>query len=229
VIDAFAGCEVIDVFARPPFAGRPVLPGRLAWRFRASGSEPPASAAPARVVVVSDAEPPPALGLAPLAPGPDSAAELHLRGAAATPRRVIAELETATVIELHAHGVVGAEGHGNASLVLSPDDRGDFALTAAAIAAAPMRGRPLVLLSACRGAVTPSHPRRGRSLAAAFLSGGAGSVVASPDPISDREAYEFFAAVRRRMVAGAAAAAAVRDERVARGSNEWTQNVVVFE
>jgi hypothetical protein len=106
-----AGCASVRVYALPPLHGlAAILPPDVAWGYASSAAarEPP-PALRARRLVVSDVAPPPALGLAPLASWRSGVGEASwVHGAAATPSRVLAELEGATEVEIHAHGFVDA-------------------------------------------------------------------------------------------------------------------------
>ena len=78
------------------------------------------------------------------------------------------------------------------------------------------------------GADGPLHVSNGRShlpLFKAFIEAGASAVIASPAPLPDRSAEQFFAAVRRRVHAGEPVAVAVQRERA---GSAWAADVLVF-
>jgi cellulose synthase operon protein C len=237
--DSLRGCAIVDVIARPPYAGRgALLPREIAWRYRAARVAPAGEqravsrSAASRHVVVAGVEPPASLGLPALLPAWPGTADLELRGAAATPERVLAEMADATLIEIHAHGISGAAGADSSFIALSPGRDGRYALTADQVRASPLVAAPVVLLSACRAALTPAHHHQARNLATAFLDAGARAVIASPEPVRDDHAEEFFAGVRDAITRGVAPAIALRDQRVAsdrRSDHAWSDQVVVFE
>ncbi len=216
-------CKTIDVFAKVPFIGRAVLPPHLPWRFRltakrASRQKPP------RHLVVTDVLPPPGIDLPRLSPSPRRHADVVVRGLAATPTRVKSELEDATLVEIHTHGVASAEG--TTSLVLSPDTDGSYALSADDLKGVTLRGHPVVILSACRAAITAPHRHLSNSLVVAFIEAGASTVIASPESIPDAAAYAFFDRVVEQISNGTTAVEAVQHERSA---TTWTRQVIVFE
>lgn len=220
---ALAGCETVDVLARPPFHGLAgLLPADVAIRFRVAGGPARDAAAPALTagtpaVVVGNVAPPPELGLAPLAAIAAAPNTTLIEGPAATPARVLAALREARYVEIHGHGLAGASDDGAAMLVLSPDAAGRYGLTAAEVARTPLAGRPVVVLAACEAAAAQVSYAGARGLAEAFVEAGARAVIASPAPIGDAAAPRFFAGVRARIVGGASPAQALRDERLA-----WT-------
>ena len=249
-------CAVVDVLARPPLHGTArLLPDELAWHYRSARRAPLPSSGlvseePARSLIVADVEPPASLELPRLASwqtpiaSPASAHVELLSGAAATPARVLAALPEAGEVVIHAHGIGGQRssssgGSGGGSggtaadsafLALSPDDDGDYALTAAAVRATTLRRHPLVVLAACSAA--QGAPHEPWSLPAAFVHSGARAVIASSAPIPDLEAGEFFDGVRASIAAGTTAAVAVRDARVqwlAAGRADWVRDLLVFE
>ncbi|HTE55091.1 MAG TPA: CHAT domain-containing protein [Kofleriaceae bacterium] len=235
LVDRLAGCDAVDVLARPPLHGLPgLLPDRLAWRYRAARRHPLEAAPPlsARPLVVSDVEPPAGLGLPRLAPWPDDGGGARVSGPEATPARVLAAMRDATAIELHAHGLVNL-GESDASfLALSPDPAGRYALSAAAVRGASLDGAPLVILAACRASRVAAVLHESWSLPAAFVFAGARAVIASAEPIPDADARAFFGDLRARIAGGEVAAAALRDARrawLAAGRGAWVESVVVFE
>jgi hypothetical protein len=237
ISDALRGCASVDVIARPPYAGRgALLPRDIAWRHRAARAAPPgeqgASNVLSRHLLVAGVEPPASLGLPALLPAGPSSATVELRGAAATPERVLAEMPSATLIEIHAHGIPGAGGADSSFLALSPGAGGRYALTADQVRAHRLVAAPVVLLSACRAALTPAHHHQARNLATAFLDAGARAVIASSEPVRDDHAEAFFGGVRDAIARGVAPAIALRDQRIAaeqESDHGWSDQVVAIE
>ncbi|HET7500084.1 MAG TPA: CHAT domain-containing protein [Kofleriaceae bacterium] len=237
-----SACERVAVLARAPVlgAGR-LLPPALAWTYLLKGppstpAAPPAPATAGRRLVVANPDTPPELNLPPLGPYPDEpgAADLQLlRGADATPSRVLLAMRDAQVIELHTHGFIANDISEASHLVLSPELDHQYAMTAADVARVKLTAAPLVILGACHAATSSRSLEGGMGLAEAFLRSGARGVIASPDAVPDRSGHAFFAAVRQRVMQGADPAIAVRDERMHRLSlshdDTWVSGVVVFE
>jgi hypothetical protein len=238
LIQSLASCERIDVLALAPVFGLPnLLPPELAWSYRGRPTRvttPPAR--PARVVTVADTVPPPELELARLQtlslaalPG---ATHHELRGAEATPARVVGAFAGADAIEIHAHGFIDL-GVSDASLIaLSPQADGRFTLGAREIAGLRLPRAPLVLLAACHAAYTAPYFHEPWGLPRAFLLAGARAVIASPDTISDGEAGGFFRTIEQRILDGVDPAIALRDERrawLARDPASWTRSVLLFD
>lgn len=224
---ALQGCPVVDVIAEAPLHGRSrLLPEALAWRYlsrRARAVGP----SPARTLVVTDVEPPPALELPRLASWTADAGE-RLAGSAATPSRVLSAIGRSGEAVIHAHGLVDGAQPDAAYLALSPEPDGRFALTTRAVRAATLASNPLVILAACRSSSAAPVVHDTWSLPTAFIYAGARGVIASTAPVPDAEAGAFFDAVRARIRAGAPIAAALRDERAAyRG--DWVRDLIVFE
>jgi hypothetical protein len=212
-----------------------LLPGDLAWSYTLTRST---AAAPVsggkRVVVANPLSPPdlklPALG--PLLERSDATATV-LRGADATPSRVLMAIRDASIIEFHTHGFIANDVSEASYLVLSPDVDGRYAMTARDVAQVKLEASPLVTLGACHAATSSRTLEGGMGLAEAFLRAGARAVVASPDAVPDLGAQTFFAAVRDRVTHGTDPAVAVRDERArllaASPDNAWVTGIVVFE
>ena len=232
---AVAGCEQVDVYARAPFFGRAMLlPDETAWRFH-TGRSSRSSAPPATpsILIVANVKPPEEADVSPLRSyKPDKIArnERWIEDAQATPRRVLAAMVTATEVEIRAHG---RGDFGVNYLILSPDPNGEYRLTADRIRENPLRGAPVVVLSACRVGESAQYFHDPWSLASAFLHAGARAVFASPEPVADSSSDEFFAAIRRAVRGGTAPAAALRDQRLARKASSeedaWVRSVVVFQ
>jgi len=238
VVERLRGCERVSVLARAPVlgAGR-LLPSDIAWSYvlERSSSVPPA-AAPGKRLVVANPLAPPDLNLPPLGPAPDEPAgpgSTTLRGAEATPTRVLLEMRDASVIEFHTHGVIANDVSETSYLVLSPESDRQYAMTPNDVEPVKLSAAPLVILGACHAATSARSLEGGIGLAEAFLRAGARAVVASPDAIQDLGAHAFFDAVREKVTRGTDPAVAVRDERVRRlaasPDNAWVAGVVVFE
>ena len=232
MVASLQGCAIVDVFARPPHFGSPeLLPTSLAWRYRLRGELRPTSTATPKRIVVSDVDAPKELGLAALkAQERDDA--FHLRGAKATPRRVLQAITAATSIEFHVHGLVEASDSGTASLILSPDPDGTFALSSEAIRAHPLQGSPVVFLASCHGGASATLLQERESLMTAFLESGARAVIASAGAMPDTAASSFFTSIVERIEAGETAAAALREERAKwskHAAAAWIDQLVVFE
>jgi hypothetical protein len=186
--------------------------------------------------VVANPVSPPDLNLPPLGPTPDEPAGpglTVLRGAEATPTRVLLEMRDAAVIEFHTHGVIANDVSEASYLVLSPEQDRQYAMTPTDVEPVKLSAAPLVILGACHAATSARSLEGGIGLPEAFLRAGARAVVASPDAIQDLGAKEMFAVVREQVMRGADPAIAVRDERVRRlaasPDNAWVAGVVVFE
>ena len=227
-----AGCDHVSVFARPPLHGRAdLLPAATPWSFAVRAPLAP-PAAPRRELVVGDVTPPAALGLPALAPvAAPPGAEL-LRGADATPARVLGELRGATYAELHVHGQVDLAIADESYLALTAGADGRWALTAADLRQARLDAAPVIVLAACRAAEVAPYLVQRWSLPDAFLAAGARAVIAPTIDIPDDEAAAFFAELRERIGRGeapAAALAALRADRLARDPASWATSVVLFE
>lgn len=235
LVKRLAGCETVDVLARPPLHGTAgLLPSEMAWRYvtRRETAVVPTVRVPRRLVV-TNTEPPAELGLPRLGFHRDTEApDVWLRGVDATPARVLEAMTTATVIEIHAHGLVDLGVAESSFIALSPEPTGDFALTAADVRGQKLLGAPLVILGACHAARGAFNFHEPWSLPAAFIDAGARAVIASPAPIADVDAAAFFADVRERIRTGAEPAIALRDARQAwrdRPGATWVQKVLLFE
>ncbi|RKH25617.1 CHAT domain-containing protein, partial [Corallococcus sicarius] len=184
--------------------------------------------------VVSDVEPPASLGLPRLMPwkGETGPGDVHLRGRAATPDSVLAEMEDATEVELHTHGLSGTGLSDAAFLALSPDAGGRYALTAGDLEGHTLRGSPVVLLAACDANVGAWRYHAVWSLPAALIQAGARAVVAPSTQVPDVEAGAFFQALLEALRRGVPPAQALRDTRarwLQQGSAKWVQDLVAFE
>ncbi|WP_052420075.1 CHAT domain-containing protein [Hyalangium minutum] len=228
-------CEQVSVLARPPLHGRArLLPDDLAWRYLVlPASRTPPPALPAQRLVVKDVEAPAALELPRLGAWEPVGTGIHvLSGADATPAHVLEAMTRATEIEIHAHGLINPTLSDASLIVLSPEQGGRYALTAAEVRAHRLEGAPLVTLAACRAAHTGLQVHEPFSLPAAFIEAGARTVLAATVDIPDAEAGPFFLAVQERIRSGQTAAAALRDVRMEwlrRDPESWARSVLVFE
>ena len=144
-----------------------------------------------------------------------------------------AALVDAGFVELHAHGQIDAAVSDVAHLVLSPEPDGRYALTAAALRQRPLRGRPIVILAACRAGAPGAYSHVAWGLPTALVAAGARAVIASRDPIADADAGAFFDDVRVRIAAGSPPAVALRDARAgwrqAHPDAAWVGGLMVFQ
>jgi hypothetical protein len=226
------GCDRVSVLARAPVLGAAgVLPAELAWSYALPHGAAAATRAPGPLLVVTDPAPPAELQLPPLAPYAEHAAadRVILRGADATPTRVLTAMPDASVIELHAHGFIANDISEASYLALTPGLDRQYTLTARDLADLALPRAPLVILAACHAATSSRSLEGGTGLAEAFLRAGARAVIASPEAVRDRDAEAVFARVRDRVRAGADPAIAVRDARQASHADAWITRVVVFE
>jgi len=233
---ALQGCEAVKVFASPPVHGKGgLLPDEVAWSY--AGPSATMAAAPSgggEELVVHDVEAPASLHLPRLAAWADATrpGTTSLTGPQATPQRVMAELRSAGLVELHTHGLVDLGVSDASLLVLAPDSGGRWALTAQDIRREKLQGHPVVLLAACRAARVAPFFHEPWSLPRAFTDAGARAVIAAPVDLPDDEARQFFRGVVDRLRRGEGAALALRDERVrwlAEGRSDWVRQVLVFE
>ncbi|GEN08276.1 Putative zinc-finger [Myxococcus fulvus] len=239
LVAALRGCAHVDVLALPPVHGLPgLLPADLAWSYRVgrSGVAPEARGQAGHHLVVTGVEAPRSLALEKLlpleAPRVPDPLRVELRGAAATPSRVLREMAQAREIELHTHGLFSPELSDASLLILAPEEDGRYALAATQVREQPLHGAPLVLLAACGAARAAPFLHESVSLPVAFIEAGARTVLASTGDIPDT-AGRFFESVRERIRAGAPASQALRDERLAWLSREpsatWPALVLLFE
>jgi hypothetical protein len=240
LVDRLRACDRVAVLARAPLLGvGRLLPPDLAWSYLVAGpAARPQPAAPSTAgprLVVANPETLPDLKLPPLAPYPAAPepGSVVLRGADATPSRVLVAMRDASVIEFHTHGILGNDVSESSYLVLSPELDRQYALTARDLADVELSAHPLVILGACHAAESSKSLEGGVGLPEAFLRAGARAVIASPDAIQDLGAGAFFTAVRERVLQGADPAVAVRDARLHRPAmshdDAWVSGVVVFE
>ncbi|XXF80360.1 CHAT domain-containing protein [Myxococcaceae bacterium GXIMD 01537] len=236
--EALGGCEHVDVLARPPVHGHTgLLPTGMAWSYRVGRTAPVVRAdVGSKHLVVTNVEISRALHLPRLPPLEPSRiqdpARVLLTGAQATPSRVLAEMASASEIEIHSHGLISPEVSDASLVVLAPESDGRYALTASQIRQQSLVGAPLVLLATCSAAKTAPFPHEPFSLPVAFIEAGARAVLASTVDIPDT-AGRFFDAVRERIRAGARPSVALRNERQrwleANPEALWIRHVLLFE
>jgi len=226
---AVTHCTVVDVLARGAYYGRArLLPRELAWRYRSSTARGDRGPMAGARLVITGVEPPAWLRLPALRDEADESGAIVMRGGEATPKRVLSRMGEAAVIEIHAHGLVDVQEPSAASLALSPDDDGDYSLTADRVRGARLPRHPLVLLAACHAGRTPQGDSRW-GLADAFLAAGARSVVASTAAMPDSGLSATLSAVTADVRTGRSAAESVRDARLAHPDRDWLNDIVVFE
>lgn len=230
------GCEKLSVSAGYPLHGRAGwLPDELAWSYAGGGRGGAVGTGPG--LVVHDVATPAALKLPRIASWAEAprASDSELTGDAATPRRVLQAMKSASFIELHVHGQVNPAEAGTAGLVLAADEGGRFLLSAIELenTKTALEGSPVVVLGACRASSVAPFLHEPWSLPRAFLTAGARSVLAAPVDLPDGEARAFFVKVVARLRNGQDAATALRDERVQflkeKPGASWVRSVLVFE
>ncbi|RKI31548.1 CHAT domain-containing protein [Corallococcus sp. AB004] len=239
LVELLRDCPRVAVLAAPPLDSRAgLLPVELAWSYRVStGVHASSPAKPPLHVVVSDVEPPLTLKLARL----PSAAEvdlagaqrlLRLKGAQATPERVLEAMEQATDIDIHAHGVVDRALSDATVIALSPQQDGHYALTAEELRRRHLHGAPLVVLGACSAARLPPILHETSSLPQAFVASGARAVFAATAEIPN-DAGAFFRAVRERIQSGEEPSQALRAERLdwhkKQPNMRWVDKVLLYQ
>lgn len=232
-------CGHVWVMANPMLHGQPgAVPADLPWSYLTGSRGSPASPGGARpeprALIVANVIPPDTLQLPALSPQiPDSMSRTTLlSGPAATPEAVLAEMVHATEIQFHTHALMAGGASDASYLVLSAGSTGDYALTAEAVRASELRGRPIVVLAACHSAQAAHYQHAAWSLPAAFLSAGARAVIAAAATLPDQEAAGFFARVREQIRLGTDPAVALRDARMAAlavNPSSWAADVILFE
>ena len=179
---------------------------------------PAVPAAASNAVVIAD----PATDRAPRLPGSRREAEgiaaIHgasiLQDREATPDRVAEAIASSSLVHYAGHADSSAETYGALLLASIGDDSG--LLSAGRIARLELRGRPLVVLSACgtlRG--NPTHIAGMPSLARAFLGAGARAVVGTLWEIDDDVAATLFLRFHERLRAREVPAGALRAAQLA--------------
>jgi len=239
--DAFRACKQVDVLSRPPLQGRAGLfSPDIAWRYRFRAA-PPNPQDGKRLYVVIDSVPSQDAKTLPISwpPAPSVQAPRRLlQGTDATPSRVLEAIQDATEVDLAVHGLSNSTLDAS-FLVLAHDTDGSNELRTERIRAHSLRGAPLIVIAACKGAQGSSALHESESIPNAFLEAGARTVIAAPVPLGSATAALFFAAVRARIQAGSLPGVAVREERLkwtgekktteAKDESEWVNAVVVFE
>ena len=130
---------------------------------------------------------------------------------AATKTRLLAKLPSADVFHFAGHAIANDEFPELSSLVLTPGavDRGE--LLARDLRTARLKPGAIVVLSACQTGFGPVRRAAGvQSLAQAFLSMGAGSVVAAAWEVEDRDTSEIMTAFHEALSKGVASGSALR-------------------
>ncbi|QSQ14387.1 CHAT domain-containing protein [Myxococcus landrumensis] len=240
LLKELVGCSHVDVITRPPVHGLTgLLPDSLAWSYRVGRGArlPLVVGGRSSHLVITEVSGPPSLRLPKLGaltpPRVPDPWRVELRGAEATPSRVLREMVDASEVELHTHGLYSASMSDASMVVLSPDPDGSFALTADKVRQTRLVHAPLVLLAACGAARTAPFPHESFSLPMAFISAGASAVLASSVEIPDT-AGAFFEKVRERIRAGTRPSMALRDLRASwRQAHpedaRWLSHVLLFE
>ncbi|MFB1483748.1 CHAT domain-containing protein [Corallococcus sp. RDP092CA] len=239
LVDMLRDCPRVAVLAAPPLDSRAgILPADLAWSYRVgTGAHATSPAKPPLHVVVSDVEPPATLKLARLPSVADadlSGAQrlLRLKGAQATPERVLEAMEQATDIDIHAHGVVDRALSDATVIALSPQQDGRYALTAEELRRRHLQGAPLVVLGACSAARLAPILHETSSLPQAFVASGARAVFAATAEIPN-DAGAFFRDVRERIQSGEEPSQALRAERLdwhrKQPHMRWVDKVLLYQ
>ncbi|NTX15651.1 CHAT domain-containing protein [Myxococcus sp. CA056] len=240
LVKELTGCEHVEVLTRPPVHGLTgLLPDSLAWSYRVGrgARSLPAQGGQSSHLVVTEVASPPALRLPKLGaltpPRVPDPWRVELRGAEATPSRVLREMEDASEVEIHTHGLFSASLSDASMVVLAPDPDGRYALTADKVRQTKLKHAPLVLLATCGAAKTAPFPHESFSLPVAFISAGASAVLAASVEIPDT-AGGFFEKVRERIRAGARPSVALRDLRALwlrehPDDARWLSHVLLFE
>ncbi|MBU8898700.1 CHAT domain-containing protein [Corallococcus sp. M34] len=238
LVSRLQDCTRVAVLAAPPLDTRAgLLPSHLAWSYHVGpGERVAAPARPPLRLIVANVDTPPSLRLPrlpawePEAPTVPHAVELT--GAQATPERVLTDMEDATDIEIHAHGMVDRSLSDATVIALAPDPGGRYALTAEALRRIHLNGAPIVLLGACGAARLPPILHQTSSLPQAFVASGARAVFAATQDIPDASG-RFFRDVRERILAGAEPALALRDERLhwlqESPDAQWVDTVLLYQ
>ncbi|HVE84425.1 MAG TPA: CHAT domain-containing protein, partial [Myxococcales bacterium] len=210
LLPAVRACPQVQVIARPPLEGRPgLLPPDIAWsEVVRVGAQPEPGHGP-QVVVASPAAPA-GLGL-PALSAPQVPGAVRLEGPDATPSRVLQAARTASLLELHVHGVVDPQVADASYLVLAPEAGGRYSLTARDVRQEALGGHPLVVLAACESGDSAVDLQEGEGLAEAFVKAGARAVLAVDGRIKDPESEQFFRPLLARIQTGATPAAALRE------------------
>jgi cellulose synthase operon protein C len=238
-VELLRDCARVAVLAAPPLDSRAgILPPDLAWSYRVGTGTPATSPAkPPLHVVVSDVEPPATLRLARLPSAQDvdlAGAQrlLRIKGAQATPERVMESMTEATDIDIQAHGVVDRALSDATVIALSPQQDGRYALTAEDLRRHHLNGAPLVTLGACSAARLAPILHQTSSLPQAFVASGARAVFAATTDIPN-DAGAFFRSVRERIQSGVEPSQALRAERLEwhrkQPGMNWVDKVLLYQ
>jgi cellulose synthase operon protein C len=223
-----AACRRVDVLATGPYFGMASILGPdIPWVYKSHSGA--GQARSDRELVITDVVPPEDTGLPELRSFRGSSAAVVLSGAKATPGAALDNMKTAGLIIIAAHGFTDTREPSAASLVLSPDDKGDYLLTAAKVSTAHLDNAPVVVLAGCEvGRVqVGAEPW---SLATSFLAAGARAVIAPTEKIPDDEASVAFDSLVSRIRSGMEPVDALQAERADRGHQAaWLSSIVVFE
>ena len=137
-----------------------------------------------------------------------------LVGADATEAAVRRKLTGRRVIHFATHGVVHNDSNLESYLVMQGQDGSDGRLTADEIDRFSLDA-DLVVLSACGTALGPISGDGVQGFTRAFLSAGAGSVIATTWSIADRTSYQVMEGFYREWTAGRDKARALRESQLA--------------
>jgi len=228
ILEHLSDCPTVGVIAREPYYGTSgLLPADTAWYYRSPSSTGPDKAplSETRLVVapgVLKGE----RGLPALRTPSDLSGATALLNESATPARALLAMESAGVIEIHAHGLVSVNQ--SAVLMLNPDPGGDDTLDMRDLVATDLAGEPTVFLVACYSGYTPQSGHRAGGLSDAFITAGASTVIASTDEIDTLSAEAVFRDIRTSMAEGAHPAQVLRDLRLA-GEPAWAQHLIAFQ
>ncbi|MGW4910804.1 CHAT domain-containing protein [Streptomyces sp. NPDC004270] len=128
---------------------------------------------------------------------------IAITGPSTTRERLLAELATADVIHIAAHGAQDMAAPWFGCLYLSSDDEDDGRVFAHDILTADLRGVRLVTLAACESALghldANDNPR---GLSAGFILAGAEAIVACLWPVHPEPATHFFGTLHRLIASG---------------------------
>lgn len=126
-----------------------------------------------------------------------------LLGDQATPEAVLAALPGSRVFHFAGHALLSPGMDGGARLVLARGEDGRSSVDQTDIRSLDLRDLELVVLSACETAgANPGRAGAMAGLAAAFLTAGAGGVVATLSRVDDTQTAEFMHAFHRAREAG---------------------------
>jgi CHAT domain-containing protein len=131
-------------------------------------------------------------------------------GKAATIDRFFSETKKADVLHLATHALINAQDPWMSALVLAPGPRDSGLLYLNQIAGASFQNLDVAILAGCRTGVSASGAGAVRSLATAFLMGGARTVVGTLWDVDDLTTRAFSSRFHEELRAGAAPALALR-------------------